>query len=138
MRFKYEKEAAKFFIDNLQQQDIEDFTAVYSLYKKDTKNEKAESMIILDNYIHTKIIEHHSNNSCHSKATIYREQNVEFFKNWVGELKRNIWLGQGNIHFMLFESIINRNQSQLIQVLDQHLQHTLDDLERIRKFLESN
>lgn len=137
-RFQHEKDAAKFFINSLEKQDIEDFKVLYRLYRRDAQNQRFESMIILDNYIHTKIIENYSNSSCKNEATIYREQYIEFFKNWVGELRFNILLQQDNIHFKIFDSIINKSYSQLITAIEQHLKHTLNDLEIIRTFLINN
>jgi transcriptional regulator with XRE-family HTH domain len=136
IRFQHEKEAARYFINGLQSTDLEGLREVYSLYQKASERQDSTLMIVLDEYLHTRIMNAHPDRAIKDLVERYRQDYIEFFKVWISKLSFDITLGQVTTHFEIFKAIFKRNQRQLIEAIDIHLDNSLQDVEQIIQLLE--
>jgi DNA-binding GntR family transcriptional regulator len=136
VRFQHEKEAAIYFLKKLQQQDLDGFQEIYSLYKLACAQKDANLMIVLDEYVHIRIMNDHPSHPVISLVRRYRQDYMDFFKVWVSELDFDMTLGRVTMHFKIFEAILEQNERRLIEAIDRHLENALEDMERFTKFLK--
>ncbi|MEH2170877.1 MAG: FCD domain-containing protein [Nostoc sp.] len=131
VRFKYEKEAIKYFLKVLQAKDLISFKKVFYLYKKAYQEKDNSLMIVLDEYLHTRIMNAHPNEYARRLVERYRQDYMDFFKIWIPQLKFNIKIGQNAIHLEIFQAILDLNQERLSNAIDLHLNNSLNDIEQI-------
>lgn len=135
VRFQHEKEAAIYFLKELQPKDLDSFKEVYSLYKLASAQKDTTLMIVLDEYLHTRIMNAHPESSKRSLVERYRQDYMDFFKVWISKLSLEITLGRVTTHFEVFEAILEQNQHRLIEAIDQHLDIALEDVKKITELL---
>ncbi len=137
VRFEHEREAVRYFLKSLQQRDLDSLQKVYSLYTLASDQRDTTLMIVLDEYLHTRIMNAHPNDSTKSLVERYRQDYIEFFKVWVSKIDVNldITLGQVTTHLEIFEGILERNQHRLDKAIDLHLNNSLGDFEQLRGLL---
>jgi transcriptional regulator with XRE-family HTH domain len=136
VRFQHEREAARYFLNGLQSTDLEGLKEVYSLYQKASERKDFTLMIVLDEYLHTRIMNAHPDRAIKDLVERYRQDYIEFFKVWISKLSIDITIGQVTTHFEIFEAIFEQNQQQLIEAIDIHLLNSLKDVEQIIQLLE--
>lgn len=136
VRFKHEKEAARYFLNGLQSIDLEGLREVHFLYQKSSERQDFTLMIVLDEYLHTRIMNAHPDRAIKDLVERYRQDYIEFFKVWISKLSFNITIGQVTTHFKIFEAIFEQNQQQLVEAIDIHLLNSLQDVEQIIQLLE--
>jgi transcriptional regulator with XRE-family HTH domain len=136
VRFQYEKEAARYFLNGLQSKDLEGLIEVHSLYQKASERQDFTLMIVLDEYLHTRIMNAHPDRAIKDLVERYRQDYIEFFKVWISKLSFDITIGQVTTHLEIFEAIFEQNQHKLIEAIDIHLLNSLQDVEQIIQLLE--
>jgi transcriptional regulator with XRE-family HTH domain len=134
VRFQHEKEAAIYFLKELQPKDLNSFKEVYFLYKLAFEQKDTTLMVVLDEYLHTRIMNAHPESSIRSLVERYRQDYMDFFKIWISKLNLEIALRSTN-HFEIFEAILEQNQHRLIEAIDLHLENCLEDIERLKTLL---
>lgn len=137
VRFQYEKEATRYFLKVLQAKDLISFKEVYSLYKTAYKEKDNSLMIVLDEYLHTRIMNAHPDEYTRRLVERYRQDYMDFFKTWIPQLKFNITIRQNAIHLEIFQAILDLNQERLSNAIDLHLSNSLNDIDQITRFLEN-
>jgi transcriptional regulator with XRE-family HTH domain len=135
VRFQHEKEAARYFLQGLQSTDLEGLREIYSLYQRASERQDFSLMILLDEYIHTRIMNAHPDQAIKDLVERYRQDYIEFFKVWIPKISSDIALRLVIIHCEIFEAILEQNQHQLIKVIDIHLHKSLQDVEQIIQLL---
>lgn len=138
IRFQHEKEAGKYFLDVVNQNDLDSFKEVFYLYKMASHQKDGVLMLLLDEYLHTRIMNAHPDEPTRILVERYRQNYIEFFKIWIPQLNFNISLGQHPIHLNMFQAILEQNQSKLTQAIHWHLINSLNDVERIINALETD
>ncbi len=138
IRFQHEKEAAKYFIDGLRQKDLDSFQEVFYLYQMASHQKDGVLMLLLDEYLHTRIMNAHPEEATRILVGRYRQDYIEFFKIWIPQLNFNISLGQHPIHLNMFEAILDQNKDKLTEAIHLHLINSRKDVEQIINVLETN
>jgi transcriptional regulator with XRE-family HTH domain len=138
IRFNHENVAGENFLKNLQQKDIDSFREVFYLYKMASYQKDAVLMILLDEYLHTRIMNAHPDEQTRILVGRYRQDYIEFFKIWLPQLNLNITLEQSSIHLNIFQAILDLDACQLSQAIGLHLINSLNDVKRIINALEDN
>lgn len=133
VRFQAEKEASGF----LKQTDLKILDDVFDLYKKACKDENHTLMIVLDEYLHTVIMNAHPDEKLKQIVTRYRQDYMEIFKIWIPLLDLKIVRKLEKVHFKIFESILSRNEHRITQSLDYHLENSLNDVQTVINHLEN-
>ena len=109
IRFQHEKKAARYFLEGLQPQDIESLKEVYFLYQKASERQDFTLMIVLDEYLHTRLMSAHPDRAIKDLVERYTQDYIDFFKVWVSKLNFDITVGQVPTHFEIFEAILEKN-----------------------------
>ncbi|BAY07824.1 helix-turn-helix domain-containing protein [Calothrix sp. NIES-2098] len=138
IRFQHEKEAGKHFLNGLKQQELNSFKEVFRLYEMASKQQDGVLMLLLDEYLHTRIMNAHPDELTRNLVGRYRQDYIEFFKSWIPQLNFNISLGQHTIHLNMFQAILEQNQDKLNQAIHLHLVNSLNDVTRIINMLEND
>jgi transcriptional regulator with XRE-family HTH domain len=138
IRFNHENVAGEYFLNVLKQKDIDSFREIFSLYKMASQHKDGVLMILLDEYLHTRIMNAHPDEPTRILVGRYRQDYIEFFKIWLPQLNLNIALEQHSIHLNIFQAILDRDACQLSQAIGLHLINSLNDVKRIVNALEGN
>ncbi|BAZ19434.1 hypothetical protein NIES4073_03040 (plasmid) [Kalymmatonema gypsitolerans NIES-4073] len=138
IRFQHENEAGKHFLNGLQQKDLDSFREVFTLYQMASYQKDGVLMLLLDEYLHTRIMNAHPDKPTRILVERYRQDYIEFFKIWIPQLNLNIALGQHPIHIDMFQAILEQNKDKLTQAIHAHLIHSLNDIKRIINVLETD
>ncbi|WGV28073.1 helix-turn-helix domain-containing protein [Halotia branconii] len=138
IRFQHEKSASKYFLNVINQKDLDSFQEVFYLYKMASHQKDNVLMLLLDEYLHTRIMNAHPDETIRILVERYRQDYIEFFKIWIPQLNFNISLGQNPIHLNIFKAILEQNQSKLTEAIHLHLINSLNDIERIINALLSD
>ncbi|MCC5618029.1 helix-turn-helix domain-containing protein [Nostoc sp. CHAB 5836] len=138
IRFEHEKSASQYFLDIVNQKDLDSFQEVFYLYKMASDQKNGVLMLLLDEYLHTRIMNAHPDETKRILVERYRQDYIEFFKIWIPQLNFNISLGQHPIHLNMFQAILGQNQSQLTEAIHWHLINSLSDVKRIINALETD
>lgn len=137
VRFQHEQEAAQYFLKGLKKQEINGLKNVFCLYRVAFNQKDVTLMIVLDEYLHTRIMNAHPDEFTRSLVERYRQDYMEFFKIWIPRLNFNITLGQQATHFKIFTAILELNQDRLSEAIDFHLSNSLNDMKLISQLLEN-
>ncbi|MEH2131422.1 MAG: helix-turn-helix transcriptional regulator [Nostoc sp.] len=138
IRFQHEQSASRYFLDILNEKDLNSFKEIFYLYKMASHQKDSVLTLLLDEYVHTRIMNAHPDETTRILVERYRQDYIEFFKIWIPQLNLNILLGQHPIHLNMFQAILKQNQSQLTEALHCHLINSLNDVERIINALETD
>lgn len=136
IRFQHEKVAGINFLKTLQHKDIDSFREVFYLYKMASYQKDVVLMSLLDEYLHTRIMNAHPDEPTKILVGRYRQDYIEFFRIWLPQLNLNITLEQQSIHLNIFEAILEQDAYQLSQSIDLHLKNSLNDMKRVINALE--
>ncbi|MEH2247911.1 helix-turn-helix transcriptional regulator [Nostoc sp.] len=136
VKFKYEKEAIEYFLEPLKAKDLISLKEVYFLYNLASKDKDNQLMIVLDEYLHTRIMNAHPDEYVRRLVERYRQDYMDFFKILIPQLKFNMAIGQNAIHVEIFQAILELNQEKLSNAIDLHLSYSLNDVEQIIRLLK--
>ena len=138
IRFQHENVASTYFLKILKPKEIDSLQEVFYLYKMASHQKDAVLMILLDEYIHTRIMNAHPDEYTRILVGRYRQDYIEFFKIWLPQLNLNITLEQHSIHLNIFQAILDLDAYQLSQAIGLHLINSLNDVKRIINALEDD
>ena len=109
---------------------------MFNLYKIACKQEDTALMLALDESIHIKIMDAHPNRNLRNLVARYRQDFIELFKIWMPLLEIEIVRKLDEVHFKIFEAVLEQNQNNINQALDDHLENSLGDVEKVKRLLQ--
>lgn len=132
IRFQIEMEAVSYFINRLTESDLGNIRRIFYEYTAAAERGDHTLMILLDEYIHARLVNAHPNPALRNLATRYRQDFMGFFKLWVPLLNLNIIRNLEELHFQIFEAVLARSEADLSGAIRLHVDNSCEDVRQIR------
>ena len=135
-RFQGEKEASQYLRKKQTSRDLDTVKSIFDLYKIACTQEDTTLMLALDESIHIKIMDAHPNRNLRNLVARYRQDFIELFKIWMPLLEIDIVRKLDEVHFKIFNAVLEQNQNSINEALDEHLDNSLNDVKKVKMHLK--
>ena len=135
-RFEQGKKAIESLV--IDRNKVEKFKNLLALYQGALAEEDPKEMILYDRVLHLNLIKAHPKKSNKECAERHLENYIEFFKNWMPDLNRNIAISQGEVHVNIFKAVIAQDKNKLIKAIEQHSSNSINDVKQIIDSIEND